>query len=47
MGFKDHCGHDAERFAKCVADRDEEMICKINDVCGGPEMAVEHGGSFR
>lgn len=50
VGFKDYCEGDLDKFLKCVKERDQGMVTKIN-VVGAEgnhkEVAVTSGASFR
>lgn len=41
VGYKDHCGHDLDKFLECIRERSPEMVQTINQICAGyGEIAV-------
>ena len=50
VGFKDYCEMDMDRFLKCVRERDQGMVTRINIVGAEgnhKEVAVTSGASFK
>lgn len=39
VGYKYHCDHDLKRFVQCIRSHDPAMIAKVNEMCGGEELA--------
>lgn len=47
IGYKDHCGEDLDKFAKCIMNRDADMVLTINNESGSRERATTSGASFK
>lgn len=41
VGYKDHSGSDIERFARCITDRDADMVATVNAECFHPDLDIE------
>lgn len=47
VAYKDHCGEDLDKFIAAIENRDQAMVDTINRCCGGEELAVCSGASYK
>jgi hypothetical protein len=47
VAFKDYAGQDLGAFTDALVRRAQEMVDKVNEICGAEHKAVRFGGSAR